>query len=31
MTLVPLIEYDDAPPAVRTVYDDIMATRFTSR
>ena len=27
MALVPLIEYDDAPPAVRAVYDDIRATR----
>jgi AhpD family alkylhydroperoxidase len=27
--LVPLIEYDDAPPAVRAVYDDIMRTRGT--
>ncbi len=27
MALVPLIEYDVAPPAVRAVYDDIMATR----
>ena len=27
MALVPLIEYDAAPPAVRAVYDDIMATR----
>jgi AhpD family alkylhydroperoxidase len=27
MALVPLIEYQDAPPAVRAVYDDIMATR----
>ena len=27
MALVPLIEYADAPPAVRAVYDDIMATR----
>jgi AhpD family alkylhydroperoxidase len=26
---IPLIEYADAPPAVRTVYDDIMATRET--
>lgn len=25
--VVPLIEYDDAPPEVRAVYDDIMATR----
>ncbi|MFO1397835.1 MAG: carboxymuconolactone decarboxylase family protein [Burkholderiales bacterium] len=27
MALVPLIEYDAASPAVRAVYDDIMATR----
>ena len=27
MALVPLIEYADAPPAVRAVYDDIMTTR----
>jgi AhpD family alkylhydroperoxidase len=27
MALVPLMEYDDAPPAVRAVYDDIKATR----
>lgn len=27
MSLVPPIEYDDAPPDVRAVYDDIMATR----
>jgi AhpD family alkylhydroperoxidase len=27
MALVPLIEYGDAPPEVRAVYDDIMATR----
>ena len=27
MALVPLIEYDDAAPDVRAVYDDIMATR----
>ena len=27
MATVPLIEYDDAPEAVRAVYDDIMATR----
>jgi len=27
MAIVPLIEYADAPPAVRAVYDDIMATR----
>jgi hypothetical protein len=27
MALVPLIEYADAPPEVRAVYDDIMATR----
>ena len=27
MPFVPLIEYDDASPAVRAVYDDIKATR----
>jgi len=27
MSLVPPIEYDDASPQVRAVYDDIMATR----
>jgi AhpD family alkylhydroperoxidase len=27
MALVPLIEYDEAPPEVRAVYDDIRATR----
>ena len=27
MALVPLIEYADAPPEVRAVYDDIMTTR----
>ena len=29
MALLPLIEYDAAPAAVRTVYDDIRATRKT--
>ncbi len=29
MTMVPLIEYEDANAAVRAVYDDIMATRGT--
>jgi AhpD family alkylhydroperoxidase len=29
MSLVPLIEYADASPEVRAVYDDIMATRKT--
>ena len=29
MTLVPLVEYDDAPEAVRVVYDDIRTTRKT--
>jgi len=29
VALVPLIEYADAAPAVRAVYDDIMATRKT--
>ncbi len=27
MATVPLIDYDDAPPEVRAVYDDIMTTR----
>ena len=27
MAIVKLVEYDDAPPDVRAVYDDIMATR----
>ncbi len=27
MSIVPMIEYEDAPDAVRAVYDDIMATR----
>jgi AhpD family alkylhydroperoxidase len=27
LALVPLIQYADAPPAVRAVYDDIMKTR----
>lgn len=27
MALVPLIDYADAPPEVRAVYDDIMKTR----
>ena len=27
MSLVPLVEYADAAPAVKAVYDDIMATR----
>jgi AhpD family alkylhydroperoxidase len=27
MAIVPLIEYEDAEPAVRAVFDDIMATR----
>ena len=27
MALVPPIEYDDATPAVRAIYDDIRATR----
>lgn len=27
--ILPLIEYADAPPAVRAVYDEIMATRKT--
>jgi AhpD family alkylhydroperoxidase len=29
MALVRLIEYADAPPAVKSVYDDIMKTRGT--
>lgn len=29
MSLVKLVEYADAPPAVRAVYDDIMKTRNT--
>src|SRR6186713_642319 len=29
MALVPLVEYDAAPAAVRAVYDDIRATRKT--
>ncbi len=29
MTLVPLIEYDEASPEVRAVYDDIRVTRNT--
>jgi AhpD family alkylhydroperoxidase len=29
LSLVTLIEYADAPPAVRLVYDDIMKTRGT--
>ena len=29
MSAVPLVEYKDAPQAVRAVYDDIMATRKT--
>src|SRR5215467_13555840 len=29
MPTLPLIEYDDASPEVRAVYDDIMATRKT--
>jgi AhpD family alkylhydroperoxidase len=29
MTVVPLIEYEDASAVVRAVYDDIMATRGT--
>jgi len=29
LSLVTLIEYDDAPPEVRSVYDDIMKTRGT--
>lgn len=29
MAVVPLIDYEDASPEVRAVYDDIMATRGT--
>jgi alkylhydroperoxidase family enzyme len=29
MALVPLVEYDAAPPEVRAVYDDIRTTRKT--
>ena len=29
MTMVPLVEYDDASAEVRAVYDDIMRTRGT--
>jgi AhpD family alkylhydroperoxidase len=29
MTMVPLIEYDEAPAEVRAIYDDIMRTRGT--
>jgi len=29
MSAVPLVEYAEAPPEVRAVYDDIMATRKT--
>ena len=29
MALIPLVEYDAAPAAVRAVYDDIRATRKT--
>jgi len=29
MSLAPIVEYADAPPEVRAVYDDIMATRGT--
>ena len=31
MASVPLVEYADAAPEVRAVYDDIMATRKTDR
>jgi len=30
MTMAQLIEYDEASPEIRTVYDDIMATRGTN-
>ena len=29
MPMVPLVEYTEAPPEVKAVYDDIMATRKT--
>ena len=29
MATLPMVEYDDAPPEVRAVYDDIMETRKT--
>ena len=29
MATVAMVEYDDAPPEVRAVYDDIMETRET--
>ena len=29
MATLPMVEYDDAPPEVRAVYDDIMETRET--
>lgn len=29
MAITQLVEYEDAPPEVRAVYDDIMATRGT--
>ena len=29
MATVSMVEYDDAPPEVRAVYDDIMETRKT--
>ena len=31
MAIVPLIEYEDAAPEVRAVYDDIMRARGTDR
>jgi AhpD family alkylhydroperoxidase len=30
MTMVPLIEYDEASAEIRAIYDDIMATRGTN-
>ncbi len=29
MATLPMVDYDDAPPEVRAVYDDIMETRKT--
>jgi AhpD family alkylhydroperoxidase len=31
MSMLPLLEYDAAPPAARAVFDDIMRTRRTDR
>ena len=30
MPLLPLIDYEDAAPEVRSIYDDIMRTRGTN-